>query len=314
VLHNEAMLSARLMAVHRTVVDEGSLTRAALVLGYTVSAVSQQLALLETQAGSELFEKAGRGVRPTAAGLLLAEHATRILRQIEEAQGALADLREGRAGRVRVVSFPSAGESLLPEAIAGLRSLMPGVHVMPIVDETAAALRRLRACEVELVVVVEPFAPGNQPDDDLHRWHLLDDEYRLLLPHDHQLARRRVVKLEDLASADWVVTTGPDDYVRRTTVAICRRAGFSPRVIAEGDEFPVTQGYVAAGLGVALVPLLALGAVRHGVTVRRLGPAPAPRHIWLATRPALTEQSPVRQLAQALQDAAAAQGGQATPT
>jgi DNA-binding transcriptional LysR family regulator len=306
------MLSSRLLAVHRTVVAEGSLTRAALVLGYTVSAVSQQLALLETQAGSALFEKAGRGVRPTAAGLLLADHAAGILHRIEQAEAALADLRDGRAGRVRVVSFPSAGESLLPEAIAELRGLMPGVHVMPIVDETSAALRRLRAGEVELVVVVEPFAPGDEPDDDLHRLHLLDDEYRLLLPHDHPLARRRVVRLEDLSGADWVVTTGPDDYVRRTTIAICRRAGFSPRVIAEGDEFPVTQGYVAAGLGVALVPLLALGAVRHGVTVRRLEPAPTPRHIWLATRPALRDEPPVRQLALALTDAAAAQQGAAT--
>jgi len=298
------MLSSRLLAVHRTVVAEGTLTRAAATLGYTVSAVSQQLALLETQAGSALFEKAGRGVRPTAAGRLLAEHAGRVLHEIDEAEAALADLRDGRSGRVRVVSFPSAGESLLPEAIATLRAQLPGVHVRPIVDETAAAMRRLRAGEVELVVVVEPFAPGDEPDDDLHRWHLLADEYRVLLPHDHRLARRRVVKLEDLAQADWIVTTGPDDYVRRTTIAICRRAGFSPTVIAEGDEFPVTQGYVAAGLGVALVPLLALGAVRHGVVVRRLGPAPAPRHIWLATRPALRDQPPVRQLAEALQDAA----------
>jgi DNA-binding transcriptional LysR family regulator len=235
---------------------------------------------------------------------LLAEHAGRVLHEIDEAEAALADLRDGRSGRVRVVSFPSAGESLLPEAIATLRAQLPGVHVRPIVDETAAAMRRLRAGEVELVVVVEPFAPGDEPDDDLHRWHLLADEYRVLLPHDHRLARRRVVKLEDLAQADWIVTTGPDDYVRRTTIAICRRAGFSPTVIAEGDEFPVTQGYVAAGLGVALVPLLALGAVRHGVVVRRLGPAPAPRHIWLATRPALRDQPPVRQLAEALQDAA----------
>jgi DNA-binding transcriptional LysR family regulator len=267
--------------------------------------VSQQLAQLEAQAGSVLFEKAGRGVRPTAAGQLLAEYAGRVLHEIEEAENALADLREGRVGRIRVVAFPSAGESLLPEAIATLREVMPGVKVRPSVDETAAALRRLRAGEVELVVVVEPFARGAQPDDDLHRWHLLDDEYRLLLPSTHPLARRRVVNLEDLSEADWIVTTGPDDYVQRTTVAICRRAGFTPKVIAESDEFPVTQGYVAAGMGVSLVPLLALGALRHGVAVRRLGPAPTPRHIWLATRPALREQPTVVRMAEALHLAAA---------
>jgi DNA-binding transcriptional LysR family regulator len=297
------MLSARLLAVHRAVVAEGSLTRAAANLGYTVSAVSQQLAHLEAQAGSDLFEKVGRGVRPTGAGLLLAEHAGRVLHEIAVAEAALADLRSGRTGRVRVVSFHSAGESLLPPAIAALRQVIPGVHVRPIVDETQGALRRLRAGEADLVIMVEPYAPGSEPDDDLRRWHLLDDEYRVLLPHDHALARRSVVPVEALADTDWIVTTGGPDYVRETTIAICRRAGFSPRVIAEADEFTVTQGYVAAGLGAALVPLLALGAVRTGVAVRRLSPPPRPRHLWLATRPALVGQPPVRRMIDALRAA-----------
>ncbi|HEY6794888.1 MAG TPA: LysR family transcriptional regulator [Kineosporiaceae bacterium] len=299
------MLSSRLLAVHRAVVADGSLTRAAASLGYTVSAVSQQLAQLESQAGVELFEKAGRGVRPTAAGLLLAEHAVRILAQIADAEQALDDLRAGRTGRIRVVSFHSAGESLLPRAIATLHEQIPGVHVRPIVDETPGALRRLRDGEADLVVMVEPYARGAEPADDLRRWHLLDDEYRVLLRHDHPLARRRVVPVEALAEVDWVVTTGPSDYVRDTTVAMCRRAGFIPRVIAEGDEFNVTQGYVAAGLGAALVPLLALGAVRGEVAVRRLTPPPRPRHIWLATRATLADQPVVARMIDALQAAAA---------
>lgn len=304
-LYDRTVLNARLLAVHRTVIEEGSLTQAAAALGYTVSAVSQQLAQLESQAGSPLYEKAGRGVRPTAAGWLLAEHAARILHEIDEAQTALADLRDGRVGRIRVVAFPSAGASLLPEAIATVRALMPGVHVRPSVDENAGAVRRLRAGEVELVVVVEPFAIGAQPEDDLHRWHLHDDEYRILLPQGHPLAHRRVVKLEDLADSDWIITSGPDDYVRATTNAICRRAGFTPRVSAESDEFTVTQGYVAAGMGVSLVPLLALVAVRHAVVVRRLGPPPEPRHIWLATRPSLKDEPTVLTMVSALQGAAA---------
>lgn len=298
------MLSSRLLAVHRTVVAEGSLTRAAATLGYTVSAVSQQLAHLEAQAGIDLFEKAGRGVRPTQAGLLLAEHAERVLHEIAEAETALGDLRDGRAGRLRVVSFHSAGESLLPPAIATLRVQLPHLHVRPIVDETPGALRRLRAGEADLVIMVEPYARGDEPDDDLHRWHLLDDEYRILLPHDHPLTRRRIVPVEALADTDWIVTIGPPDYVRETTVAICRRAGFSPRFIAEADEFQVTQGYVEAGLGAALVPLLALGAVRAGVAVRRLSPQPRPRHIWLATRPALADQQSVLRMVGALREAA----------
>jgi DNA-binding transcriptional LysR family regulator len=299
------VLSSRLLAVLQAVVTDGSLTRAAGTLGYTVSAVSQQIAQLEAECGSALFEKAGRGVRPTAAGLLLAEHAAQILQQLDDAQTALDDLRSGRTGRLRVVSFHSAGEALLPPAIATLRDVLPGVHVRPIVDETVGALRRLRAGEADLVVMVEPYGRDAEPVDDLRRWHLLDDEYRVLLHHDHPSARRRVVRLESLADSDWVITSGPADYVRDTTVAICRRAGFVPRISAEADEFAVAQGYVAAGLGAALAPLVALGAVRSGVAVRRLAPPPRPRHIWLAARPTQAEQPAVRLMVDALRTAAA---------
>jgi DNA-binding transcriptional LysR family regulator len=298
------MLTPRLLLVLRAVVQRGTLTAAATALGYTVSAVSQQLAQLEREAGSPLFEKAGRGVRPTAAGLLLAEHAATILAAVDDAEGALADLRAGRTGRLRVVSFHSAGESLLPEAIATLRRQLPELHVMPLVDETDGALRRLRAGEVELVIVVEPFGHGGAPTDDLHRVHLLDDEYRLLLPRDHPVARRRVVDLAALATTDWVSTAGPPDYVREATIVACRRAGFTPRFVAEGDEFAVIQGYVAAGLGAALVPLLGLGALRENVRVRALRTPPEPRHIWLATRPPLAGQPAVRRVIAALKAAA----------
>ena len=137
------MLTPRLLLVLRAVVERGTLTAAATALGYTVSAVSQQLSQLEREAGSPLLEKAGRGVRPTAAGLLLAEHATRILAAVDDAEGALSDLRAGRTGRLRVVSFHSAGETLLPQAVAVLRRQMPGLHVMPLVDEPDQVDRNL---------------------------------------------------------------------------------------------------------------------------------------------------------------------------
>ncbi len=298
------MLTNRLLAVHQAVVREGSITDAAAVLGHSVSTVSEQVSRLEAEAGSPLLEKAGRGVRPTAAGLLLAEHAERILAAVEDAENALANLRAGRTGRLRVVSFHSAGESLLPPAIAAMRRSHRHVTVSPIVDETEGALRRLRDGDVELVVVVEPFGPGSEPRDDLRRVHLCDDEYRILLPRDHPLATRRIIDLATLSTADWIVTTGPADYVREATVHACRRAGFSPHISAEADEFAVTQGYVAAGLGVAFVPLLALGAVREQVAVRRLRSGPEARHIWATTRPVLADDPAVARMIHALRAAA----------
>jgi len=300
------MLTNRLLAVHQTVVRDGSITGAAAILGYTVSAVSEQVRRLEAEAGSALFEKVGRGVRPTAAGLLLADHADRILAAVDDAETALSDLRAGRTGRLRLVSFHSAGEALLPPAIARFRETHPDVAVSPIVDETPGALRRLRASDVEIVVVVEPFGVGGDPEDDLVRVHLSDDEYRLLLPREHPLAARRTIDLPALAASDWIVTAGPSDYVREATIAACRRAGFSPRIVAEADEFAVTQGYVSAGLGVAFVPLLALGAVREHVAVRRLKTPPEARHIWVTTRPAIATDPAVASMIHALRHAARA--------
>jgi DNA-binding transcriptional LysR family regulator len=305
-LKNAEMLTNRLLAVHQGVLREGSITGAAAILGYTVSAVSEQVRRLEAEAGSALFEKVGRGVRPTAAGLLLAVHADRILGAVDDAETALSDLRAGRTGRLRLVSFHSAGESLLPPAIAKFRENHPDVAVSPIVDETDGALRRLRAGEVDLVVVVEPFGVGGEPQDDLVRVHLGDDDYRVLLPREHPLAARRTIDLAALAASDWIVTTGPANYVREVTITTCRRAGFSPRIVAEADEFAVTQGYVAASLGVAFVPLLALGAVREHVAVRRLKTPPEARHIWVATRPAIATEPAVESMITALGHAARA--------
>jgi DNA-binding transcriptional LysR family regulator len=298
------VLTPRLLVTHRVVVRAGTLRAAAELLGYSVSSVSHQLSTLEQEVGQPLWERAGRGVRPTPAGLVLAQHASRILDAIDSAETALDDVRHGRTGRLRVVSFHTAGESLLPSAIAELQRTLPGAAVQPVLDDTEGALRRLRAGQVEAVIVVEFYPRGEEPVDDLHRTHLLDDEYRLLLHDSHPLARRRTIDVSDLADADWIVTAGPGDYIREATVNLCRRAGYTPRIVAEGDGFSVSQGYVSVGLGVALAPILALGATRRHVVVRRLKQPPPPRYIWLITRPALAKQAPFRALGAALRQAA----------
>ena len=302
------MLDLRRLHVLQEVVGTGSITAAAHTLGFTVSSVSQQMSALERQLDVVLFEKSGRGIRPTAAAVLLAEHSVVLLAAAADAEQALDDLKSGRKGRLHVVSFPSAGDSLLPPAMAELRREQPGVLVQASVDEAEGAFARLRSGRADLAVVVEPFGAGRAPHDGLVRVHLLDDPYRLLLPKGHPTARRRVVDLADLAQDDWVSTFGGDyDYVREVTLAACRRAGFTPRIVAQADEFPATQGYVAAGLGVALVPVLALGALHDGVVVRRLLEEPAPRYVWAVTRPSAAQLAPVTAMLRALRAAAANQ-------
>jgi molybdate transport repressor ModE-like protein len=304
------MLDLRRLQVLASVVDTGSITGAAHTLGFTVSSVSQQMSALEQQLDVVLFEKSGRGIRPTAAATLLAEHAARLLAAADDAEQALADLRSGRTGRLHVVSFPSAGDSLVPPAMAELRRRQPGVLVEASVDEVDGSYARLRAGRADVIVVVEPYAAGGQPSDDLARVHLLDDPYRLLLPKGHRLARRRTVDVADLAGDDWVSTYaggGGHDYVRELTVSAARRAGFTPRIVAQADEFPTTQGYVAAGLGVAVAPVLALGARHAGIVVKRLAYDLPPRHVWAATRPSIAALAPVAAMVRALRAAALAQ-------
>ena len=299
-LNNGAMLDLRRLQVHAAVIDTGSVTAAAARLGYTPSSVSQQLSALERETGLALFEKHGRGIRPTEAGVVLAEHAGTVLRAVADAELVLDDLREGRTGRVRVMSFTSAGDSLLPTAVAHLRRTQPGLHVATTIGETEQAYEMLRANQIELAVVLEPFARGDEPHDDLLRVHLLDDPYRAMLPAGHPLTASDTVELTDLAGEDWVAALGGNGYCRDDTVDLCRRAGFSPRFVAHAVEFPAAQAYVAAGIGVGLVPELALGTVHDGVVVRPLRRPTEPRHVWVVSRPTAAASPAVRSTIEAL--------------
>jgi DNA-binding transcriptional LysR family regulator len=294
------MLDIRRLQVLAAVVDTGSVTAAATRLGFTPSSISQQVSQLERETGVPLLEKSGRGIKPTAAGLLLAEHAATVLRAVADAEEALDDLRAGRSGRVRVMSFASAGDSLLPAAVASLRSSQPGLHVATTIGESDQAYDLLRAGQIEVALVLEPFGVGDAPDDDLVRLHLLDDPYRAMLPEGHRLASSRTVELTDLAQDDWVAAMGGNGFCRDDTVDICRRAGFTPHFVAHAVEFPAAQAYVATGIGVGLVPVLALGAVHEGVVIRPLRREPEPRHVWAITRPSIAASVPVASTVHAL--------------
>jgi DNA-binding transcriptional LysR family regulator len=298
------VLDLRRLQTFAAVVDTGSVTAAARRLEYTPSSVSQQVSALERDTGVALFEKYGRGIRPTEAGRLLAEHAAIVLRTVDDAETALADLRAGRKGRVRVMSFASAGDTLVPPAVAHLRQTRPGLVVKTLIGEADDAYQMLRSHQVELAVVLEPFGQGEEPDDDLVRVHLLDDPYRAMLPLEHPLAASRTVELTDLASDDWVAAVGGNGFAYDDTLELCRRAGFAPKFVAHAVEFPAAQAYVAAGIGVGLVPELALATRRPDVAVRRLRREPEPRHIWLVSRPSVVTTPAVAATVEALRRSA----------
>ncbi|WP_328940483.1 LysR substrate-binding domain-containing protein [Streptomyces sp. NBC_00250] len=291
------MLDVRRMQVLRAVVASGSVTAAAANLGYTPSAVSQQIGVLEKEAGIALLERFGRGVRPTAAGRLLTEHAAVIGRQVAEAETALADLRAGRTGQISVRYFATAGADLVAPALARFRTEHPGVRVdLRIADGAPDP-------EADLTLVVRP--RGGGPDsagDGLRLVHLLDDPYRAVLPKGHPLAdRRTAVDLAELAAEPWVGSERPGPCLDAVLEA-CAAAGFAPDIAVECEEYATAQGFVAAGLGVSLIPLMGLGSRHPNVAVRKVrGPEPV-RSIHAAVRESSLSLPAVRGLLATLQE------------
>ncbi|MCU1494944.1 MAG: LysR family transcriptional regulator [Acidimicrobiaceae bacterium] len=294
----------RRLRILKAVVDTGSVSGAAAALGYTSSAISQQVTALERETDTVLFERAGRGVRPTDAALLLSEHAARVLATLHETEEALASLRAGRIGRIRLGAFPTAGSTLVPAALAAFQRLHPNVALDLVVAETEDAVAALRSGSLDIAVALQFFGESGMPDDGLVYEHLLSDPFRVVIPRQHRLASRRSVDLVDLAQDRWVSIKSCPGYCQRVADEACVQAGFRPTYALEADEYPTAQGFVAAGLGVALVPMLALGSVHPGVVVRRIRKGDWARELWLATRPAIAEHLPIRAMLGCLHDAA----------
>ena len=291
------MLDMRRMQILRAVVTSGSVTAAARNLGYTPSAVSQQMATLEKEAGIALLERTGRGVRPTDAGRLLNEYATVIGRHVAEAETALADLRAGRTGRVAVRYFATAGADLVAPALARFRAEHPRIRVdLRIADGAPDA-------EADLTLLVRPRDGGaGAAGDGLRLVPLVDDPYRVVLPKGHPLAGRRgAVELADLATEPWVGSERPGPCLDAVLDA-CAAAGFTPDIAVECEEYGAAQGFVAAGLGISLIPLMGLGSRLPNVVVRKIrGPEPV-RSIHAAVRESSLSLPAVRDLLTALQE------------
>ncbi len=276
------MLSTSRLRVFREVIAHGSFSAAADSLSYSQSAVSQAIATLEGEAGVALIERTRSGARPTAAGAALAAQAEGILAQIEAAESEVAAIASGHGGRLRVASFPTAGATLMPAAIAAFRASHPGVELSLAEGEPEEIAPRLRAGEFDLVLLFEFPGTNERLGSGMRRFPLLDDPLHLVLPHDHPLAGRSQLRLADLDEDSWVQTSAASPCARYV-VRACHRAGFEPRVSFESDDYQTVQGLVAAGVGVALIPQLALSSVRPDVLVRPLDPRPPVRKVLAAT-------------------------------
>jgi DNA-binding transcriptional LysR family regulator len=274
------MLDVRRMRVLREVAARGSFSAAAEALSFTQSAVSQHVAALEREAGTQLVERRRNGVRLTEAGRVLVGHADAILARIECAEEDLAALAGLRGGRLRLMSFQSGGSTLAPRAVAAFHERHPQVELSMLEAEPDEAGGRLRSGDVDLALVYDHESTPGLLGPELELTHLLDDRYDAVLPAGHELAGRSRLALADLAGEQWVASTSLCGC-RQITETVCREAGFEPRVAFEADETMAAQALVAAGVGVTLLPQLALTTLHPGVVARRLTDPPA-RRIWAA--------------------------------
>ncbi|MFI1027150.1 LysR family transcriptional regulator [Streptomyces sp. NPDC020951] len=277
----ETDLSTLWLRAFLEVARGGSFTGAARTLGWTQSAVSRQISSLEgALGGGPLFDRLPRGVRLTEAGRALVPYAECVAEAVQGARRELAALREGAGGRLRFGAFPTADAALVPQALAAFGARCPRVRVTREEGLTPALLERLDAGHLDLAVVS---TTGRTALESYALQHLLDESLYVAVPAGHPLSgRRRPVRLGELADADWVSGSARPEG---TLLDAALREGFRPRVAHVVAEWTAKQGYVAAGLGVALVPALAAASVRPDVVLLPVRDEGAPaRAVYAATQ------------------------------
>jgi DNA-binding transcriptional LysR family regulator len=276
------MLNLGRLRVLCEVIERGSFSGAADALSYTQSAVSQAIARLEAEVGTTLVVRDRRGVRPTATGLTLIEQAEAIFSRVEAAEEELAAVMGLRGGRLRMASFPSAGATLMPEAIAVFRTGHPDIALTMAEGEPEEVAPRLRGGEFDLALLYEFPGVVEWTGATLRSVTLLEDPMHVVLPVAHPLAAKDQLTLADLSEEEWVQTSASSPCARHV-VRSCLTAGFEPKVTFESDDYETVQGLVAVGVGVALIPQLALTRTRGDTVVRELSPGSPTRKVIAAT-------------------------------
>jgi DNA-binding transcriptional LysR family regulator len=269
------MLDPRRLRVLREVAARGSFAAAAEALSFTQSAVSQQVAALEREAGTRLVERGVRPVRLTDPGRALLAHAEAVLARLDEAEQELGEIARLRRGRLRLASFPTAIATLVPRAIALFNQRHPDVDLTVIDDHGQGLIPRLARWDLDLALIYEHEALP-EPDVELERTHLLEDPFDLVVPDGHPLAARASVALEELAGETWI-GGAPGSAYGAIVLHSCRGAGFEPRFAFGSDDYNAVQAFVAVGLGIGMLPHLALVFVRPGLHRVRLTAPPVRR-------------------------------------
>lgn len=298
----------------REVASRGTIAAAAEALFMSPSAISQQMAVLERETGVELLQREGRGVKLTEAGRTLVANTERILAAMERADADLAASVRGIVGHVRVSAFPTAARSVLVPALVDLRRNHPNLRVSMIDLEPEESMPALKARDLDLVITYEWDMLPAIEDAGVERQPLFSEPVYITLPEEHPQAKHGgPVAIADLRDEQWIVgrdSTSMLDLVFATS----RKAGFEPKTDFHSMDFEVILTGVAAGLGVALVPPLALVGDLTGVAIREVSDLQLTRRVWSVIRRGSGRNPGIAAVRGALQRASARVGRQLART
>jgi DNA-binding transcriptional LysR family regulator len=288
------MIDTRRLRVLCEVGRLGSFSAAAATLGYTQPAISRQIATLEAEVGAVLVRRVPQGAVLTDAGRLLVERGAEILRRLADVELELNALSGLEGGTLRMASFASAAAVIVPLAVAAFGDRYPAVELSIMMADPIDSLPKLRVGELDLVLshdpaslVGDPGLNGDAPRDASHGLdivHLFDDPMYVAMRPDHPLADRDTIGLAAFADDRWMLATTATCPDSRLFLRACHRAGFEPRIAFQNDDYQAMLGFVAAGVGVALIPDMVARGIRDDVVVRDLDP-PAPARPILALTP-----------------------------
>lgn len=301
------MVDPQRLRVIRAVVQAGSINQAAARLGYTPSAVSQHVSALQRETGLVLVERHGRGIRPTAAGVAVADRATRVLDQLAEFDSLADDLRSGRSGTLRLGCFMSANRAWMPRVVARLAEEFPELRIE--IDLSELQGRRSVEPDVELYVA-EAMDPARDPataDGSADAYDvepLRTEGYLAVLPSAHPLAARSSLGLAELADEAWIDNDHARGPCREIVLTACLAAGFAPRFRIAAPDYATSFDYVAAGIGLTVLPRLGVFLLPPGVVAVPVDDEGLHRRIMLRTKRAMRSHPAAARTVELLRDAA----------
>jgi DNA-binding transcriptional LysR family regulator len=283
------MLDTRRLRVLCEVARQGSFSAAAGALGYTQPAVSRQIATLEAEVEMILVRRVPQGVVLTDAGKLLVDRAEAIFTRLINAEFELQALQGLEGGTLRLASFASAAAAIVPLAVAEFRRRYPAIELAITMADPIDSIPMLRGGELDVALSHDAVATGRATDlataaggvGDIEVVHLFDDPMYVAMPSDHPLADAGRVELAQFADDPWMLATTHTCPDSRLFLRACHAAGFEPQIAFQNDDYQAILGFVAAGVGVALIPDMVARGVRDDVVVRDLDP-PAPARPILA--------------------------------